>query len=177
MDDLKLIKRQYGEEMSHLCRELFPTLLETPGLLYRTLTSKFAPSRLLYKDIKEQKLEDIFKTIIYHTADNSENIEVNKTPVELLKEQGYTLYKCETEKDIQSFRHYYKRKDEKNEAFKTSVRRPGPLDRAIPRSLRRRSSFRRRYHCCIRRYHRRYQHNYRPCRCNYPSTCRCHACL
>ena len=113
MDDLKLIKRQYGEEMSHLCRELFPTLLETPGLLYRTLTSKFAPSRLLYKDIKEQKLEDIFKTIIYHTADNSENIEVNKTPAELLKEQGYTLYKCETEKDIQSFRHYYKRKDEK----------------------------------------------------------------
>ena len=33
MDDLKLIKKHYGEKMMHLCRELFPTLLETGGLL------------------------------------------------------------------------------------------------------------------------------------------------
>ena len=113
MDDLKLIKRHYGEQMAHLCRELFPTLLETPGLLYKTLTSKFEPSRLLYKDIKENKTEDIFKTIIYNTVDNSEDIEVDKTPYELLKEKGYTLYECKTEKDIQSFRHFYKRGDGK----------------------------------------------------------------
>lgn len=25
--DLKIIKKEYGEEMSHLCRELFPTIL------------------------------------------------------------------------------------------------------------------------------------------------------
>lgn len=33
LDDLKQIKKEYGENMAHLCRELFPTILETPGLL------------------------------------------------------------------------------------------------------------------------------------------------
>lgn len=31
--DLKMIKKYYGEDMAHLCRELFPTLLEKEGLL------------------------------------------------------------------------------------------------------------------------------------------------
>ena len=31
MDDLKLIKKHYGEKMAHLCRDLFPTLLEEEG--------------------------------------------------------------------------------------------------------------------------------------------------
>ena len=31
--DLKLIKKKYGEEMSHLCHELFPVILEQEGLL------------------------------------------------------------------------------------------------------------------------------------------------
>ena len=44
MDDLKMIRKYYGEGMMHLCRELFSTLLETPGLLYSLLESKFAPN-------------------------------------------------------------------------------------------------------------------------------------
>ena len=30
IDDLKRIKKDYGENMSHMCRELFPTILEKP---------------------------------------------------------------------------------------------------------------------------------------------------
>ena len=32
--DLKLIKSEYGEDFAHLCRSLFPTLLEQEGKLY-----------------------------------------------------------------------------------------------------------------------------------------------
>ena len=37
--------------MSHLCRELFPTLLEVEGLLSKLLLDNFKESRHLYKDI------------------------------------------------------------------------------------------------------------------------------
>ena len=110
MDDLTLIKRHYGEKMMHLCRELFPTLLETPGLLYTTLTRKFEPSRLLYEDIVEDDLYDSFKSIILHSADPKtiEKSSTTRTPQELLDEAGYILYECHSEKDIQSFKKYYK---------------------------------------------------------------------
>ena len=36
--DLKLIKKHYGEKMMHLCRELFPTILERNGLLFKLLS-------------------------------------------------------------------------------------------------------------------------------------------
>ena len=67
MDDLKLIKRHYGEKMMHLCRELFPTLLETPGLLFTILSKTFNFSRLLYDDIVNAKRVDEFKDLIYNT--------------------------------------------------------------------------------------------------------------
>ena len=51
--DLKMIKKKYGEKMSHLCRTLFPSILETEGLLYSLLESKFHPSKFLYDDIIE----------------------------------------------------------------------------------------------------------------------------
>ena len=38
-NDLKRIKDKYGEDFSHLCRELFPTILETEGLLPYILIS------------------------------------------------------------------------------------------------------------------------------------------
>ena len=117
MDDLKLIKKYYGEKMMHLCRELFPTILETEGLLYTTLTSKFYPSRNIYDDIidNEERLES-FKNIIYNTVVEmkNESTAIEKTPFELLDEAGYTLYECNSEKDIQSFRHYYQRSDGKD---------------------------------------------------------------
>ena len=114
MDDLKLIKKHYGEKMMHLCREIFPTLLETEGLLYTTLIAKFYPSRNIYDDIvvNEDRI-DTFKNIIYNAVIEmkQETISNEKTPKELLEEAGYILYECNSEKDIQSFRHYYQRSD------------------------------------------------------------------
>ena len=123
MDDLKLIKRHYGEKMMHLCRSLFPTILEEEGLLYSILTKRFYPGEFLYDDIIENKWEDKFSQIIftlYNKIKNDENKEgktisfnpgtgkiTSKTPFELLRQKGYTLYQCKNEDDIQSFRKYY----------------------------------------------------------------------
>ena len=108
--DLKLIKRHYGEKMMHLCRELFPSLLETPGLLYETLTSCFAPSKLLYDDIEHRLYINEFRTIILQKAYNKTATKENtseKTPQELLDEAGYILYECKTKEDIEKFKKYY----------------------------------------------------------------------
>ena len=42
MNDLKFIKKKYGEVMMHLCRKIFPTILETEGLLPKLLEDHFA---------------------------------------------------------------------------------------------------------------------------------------
>ena len=47
-DDLKLIKKHYGECMMHLCRELFPTILEKEGLLFNLMSTHFNYDRDLY---------------------------------------------------------------------------------------------------------------------------------
>lgn len=114
MDDLKLIKKHYGEKMMHLCRELFPTILETEGLLYSLMIRKFHPTRHLYYDIVNNHYEDEFKSVIYSLIKKQSNSkqETNKTPKELLDEAGYTLYECKTEEDIQSFKKYYKKGEE-----------------------------------------------------------------
>ena len=107
--DLKIIKKKYGEEMMHLCRELFPTLLEQEGLLPKLLLDSFKESRSLVKDIIDNNLEEEFKNYIYNQVDVENNHEevVSKRPEELLKEAGYKLYECHSEEEIQSFKKYY----------------------------------------------------------------------
>ena len=107
--DLKIIKKKYGEEMMHLCRELFPTLLEQEGLLPKLLHDNFKESRSLVKDIIDNNLEEEFKNYIYSMVDVENNYEevVSKRPEELLKEAGYKLYECHSEEEIQSFKKYY----------------------------------------------------------------------
>ena len=107
--DLKIIKKKYGEEMMHLCRELFPTLLEQEGLLPKLLLDNFKESRSLVKDIIDNKLFEEFKNYIYNQVDVENNYEevVSKRPEELLKEAGYKLYECHSEEEIQSFKKYY----------------------------------------------------------------------
>ena len=107
--DLKTIKKKYGEEMMHLCRELFPTLLEQEGLLPKLLLDNFKESRSLVKDIIDNNLEEEFKNYIYNQVDVENNYEevVSKSPEELLKEAGYKLYECHSEEEIQSFKKYY----------------------------------------------------------------------
>jgi len=113
MDDLKLIKKYYGEKMMHLCREFFSTLLETPGLLSDLMLKNFEPSKFLYEDlVKNEKIYE-FKDYIYSLKE-SKKIEksITNTPQELLSVAGYDLYECKSEEDIQSFKKYYKKGEE-----------------------------------------------------------------
>ena len=113
-NDLKIIKKYYGENMMHLCRELFPTVLETEGLLSKIILDTFAPNRLLFDDMKENKKTEAFKNYIYKLSNLSDKeiVKTNKTPEELLDEAGYFLYECKTEKEIQYFKKYYESKEE-----------------------------------------------------------------
>lgn len=109
--ELKRIKKLYGENFMHLCRELFPTLLEQEGLLTEILTSLFAiNSRTLYEDIVETDAKSNFKAYIYSKVDvekDKPEIISKKTPYELLEEAGYDLYECNSEEEIQSFKKWY----------------------------------------------------------------------
>ena len=110
MDDLKLIKKHYGEDMAHLCRELFPSLLETKGLLFKLLKDNFQYSKFLCEDILEYDLKNAFQEYVYDLSKMTEQVDEFrdvKNPYDLMKEAGYALYKCKTDEDIQKFRKYY----------------------------------------------------------------------
>ena len=108
MNDLIKIKKYYGESMMHLCKRLFPSILEQDNLLFNLLDSNFAPAKFLYDDIIDNKLEEDFKIYIYSLlVEEEEQIEVTKSPKELLEEVGYILYECHNESDIQQFKKYY----------------------------------------------------------------------
>ena len=114
--ELRKIKKKYGEKFMHMCRELFPTILEKEGALLSILEKTFSNnSRTLYDDITEYGLQDKFKAHVYAQLDFDEEDEEtlpDKTPYELLNEAGYDLYECETEDEIQEFRKYYKLDEE-----------------------------------------------------------------
>jgi len=118
-DDLKIIKKKYGEDMMHLCRKLFPTFLEYPGFLSLLIQELFEPSRFLYEDITKNNLENEFRDYVYShlTTEEAEKIITDKTPKQLLNECGYDLYECKTEREIQKFKKYYKH-DERLCTFK-----------------------------------------------------------
>ena len=108
--DLKLIKKKYGERMSHLCRELFPIILEQEGLLPKLLLDHFEPNHFLYEDIVKNGVVNSFKNYLYQLIDNKQEEtqeSVTKTPKELLSEAGYDLYECHSEEDIEKFKKYY----------------------------------------------------------------------
>ena len=92
--DLKIIKKKYGEEMMHLCREIFPTILEHEGLLPKLLLDNFKESRSLVKDIIYNRLEERFKNYIYSKVDVENNYEevVYKRPDELLTLDRVLIY-------------------------------------------------------------------------------------
>ena len=109
IDDLKVIRKKYGEKMYHFCRDSFPVLLEEPGKLSKLLMDNFHESHSLYDDIVTNKLESDFKNYIYSLVDVENNIEATeiKSPEELMSEVGYDLFECYTEEDIQSYKKYY----------------------------------------------------------------------
>ena len=96
-NELKKIKKVYGENFMHFCREMFPTILEEEGRLYSILTSTFSENcKTLYEDIKRSEMETEFKDAIYEIAlgDNKKQAitTTDKTPYELLDEAGYNLF-------------------------------------------------------------------------------------
>ena len=69
--DLKIIKKKYGENLMHLCRELFSTILDNhPGLLSKILLDNFYPSHDLYDDLVRMTYVLTFKNYIYNIYEN-----------------------------------------------------------------------------------------------------------
>ncbi len=111
--ELDRIKDKYGEKMMHLCRELFPTILETPDLLFTILYSHFDYNKDLYDDIVNNNLVEDFRNYIFDEVHiDVEKKTTNKTVKELLDEAGYDLYECKTQKDIDSFKKYFAKGEE-----------------------------------------------------------------
>lgn len=115
-NDLKIIKKKYGEKMSHLCRKDFPTILETKGLLPKILLENFYPTHYLYDDLKEQNKLIQFRSHIYglvkYELKQEPKLDTGKTPEELMSEAGYNLVECITEEEIQQFKRYYQPEEE-----------------------------------------------------------------
>lgn len=112
-EELKKIKKRYGERMMHLCRDLFPTILNEPNRLILMLDSMFGHPKYLYDDIVNKDLKEEFKYFIYYLYDGEyKKIFTNKTPFELMNDAGYTLVECRNNEDIMQFKKYYS-KDEK----------------------------------------------------------------
>ena len=111
MDDLKYLKKHYGEQFAHYCRSSFPTILEKEGELSKIVSNLFAPTKYLYESLKRLGDESSFCTLINMQFLKENNIKVNTnlSPEELMDKAGYILYpECKTEKEIQSFKKYYK---------------------------------------------------------------------
>ena len=111
--DLKWIKKHYGEEMAHLCRSLFPKVLENEWVLPKSLYDHFPNKRTLGSDIVNQnrvrEFQDYISSFI-NVETKNRYIDSNLTAKELLDKAGYILYpECKSEKDIQFFRKYYKK--------------------------------------------------------------------
>ena len=125
MDDLKLIKKYYGENFMHLCKKLFPTILEENGTLYNIISNSFSHSKNLYNDLIEQDKVLEFKNYIYsYTKENDLIVKTNKSPFELMNDAGYILYECKNQEEILSFKKYYSKDEElctfKEERLKTN---------------------------------------------------------
>ena len=63
-NELKQIKKIYGEDMMHLCRSIFPNVLEKEGKLLEILQDNIAPTRSLAKEIIENNLISSFRNWI-----------------------------------------------------------------------------------------------------------------
>ena len=99
--------------MMHLCRKLFPTILENEGRLYKLLREHFEVSKDLYDDLIKYNKTEAFKDYIYSYVDfDRYRGSFNGDPFYLMKKKGYTLYQCKTQEDIDYFKKYYDPKEE-----------------------------------------------------------------
>lgn len=110
--ELAIIKKRYGESMMHLCRTLFPSIIEN-GNLSTLLLKNFEPSRYLYDDIVQNNKQIVFADYIYSLHRNNAIVyyDTDKSPKELLESAGYDLYECKTMDDVNSFIKYYDKEE------------------------------------------------------------------
>ncbi len=109
-NDLKWIKKKYGEKVMHFCREKFSMILEYPGLLPQILAKTFAPNRFLGDDMVEisQKHSFFVKAIMSQfNQGEKKTYQSYENPFDLMHKAGYTLYECHSEGEIQAFRKFY----------------------------------------------------------------------
>ena len=115
-EELKKIKKMYGEKMMQTCRSFFPQFLGKGDLIYNILIKYFPPTHLLYDALKRRSSLDIFRdfvdSILYETREKGELVETDKDPYTLMDEAGYILKECTMESEIQSYRHYYEPHEE-----------------------------------------------------------------
>ena len=94
--------------MMHLCRKLFPTILEEEGLLFKTLRDNFNYSKDLADDLISNSMVTEFKNYIFSLVNHKKHLKTsNKSVRELLDDAGYDLYECKSDDEIQEFRKYY----------------------------------------------------------------------
>lgn len=115
--DLKWIKKHYGEDMMHLCRSLFPTILGYEGVLPRILDAHFDHSKSWIKEILSKvDAENMFKNYICFLAEpilkelrqKDNQAEERLSAAELLDKAGYILYpECKTQDEVMSFRRWW----------------------------------------------------------------------
>lgn len=113
VNDLKKIKKLFGEDMMRYCRGNFSTILETNGILTKILMDKFYSYNGLLSDIKNDKKEidflnfinKCFENEVTYNKKNTSDLEID--PYVLMSDAGYNLYKCVTEEDILKFENYY----------------------------------------------------------------------
>ena len=116
-NELKKIKKQYGEDMMHLCKRLFPTLLEHENVLFNILNTNIAPTKFLYNDLVNNDLVDEFSRFVFSFVKNEDQkkeelTNSSLTPTQLLKKAGYKLYHCNTRRSVQRFKKYYAKGEE-----------------------------------------------------------------
>lgn len=109
-NELKVIKKKYGEAMMHFCRKSFPTILNQKNVLLNILLNNFYPDRDLYRDIEKLGIENEFINYI-SSLYNPEYVKVlescTMSPKEIFEELGYDFYECKSNEDIISFKKYY----------------------------------------------------------------------
>ncbi len=113
-NDLKIIKKKYGENFSKLCRKLFPSILESEGTLVSIITSLFKESHFIYDDLIKYNMVHNFQNLVMNEY-NKKTIDVVKTlksPYELFKENGYTLKECHTSHELLSYKKYYSKEEQ-----------------------------------------------------------------
>ena len=112
MEDLKWIKKHYGEEMMRLCRDNLAELFETEGLVPKLLDQNFQRNRDLASSIvREGKVAD-FKRLMLSSSQDTEKTSSSekKSAKELLDEAGYILCdECLSHEEMFEFERFYEK--------------------------------------------------------------------